>query len=63
MELIHFDSLNILTPEKASIIKKYVMKIDLVNNDIKLAEEKGWKINILQAMQAVKDIPEGAATF
>jgi hypothetical protein len=46
IELTHYESLKVLIPEKAAVIKNYKIKLDLVNNDFKIAEEKGWKANI-----------------
>jgi hypothetical protein len=37
-ELNHYENLNLITPEKAQVIKNFVIKQDL-SSDIKTAEE------------------------
>ena len=62
-ELAHFESLNILTPEKAAVIKKYQIKLDLAQNDWKIGLEKGWKINLSEQKQRIHELPDGASNF
>lgn len=44
-ELNHYENLNLITPEKAQVIKNFVIRQDL-NSDIKLADELNLKIDL-----------------
>lgn len=60
-ELTHYENLNLITPEKAQVIKNFVIKQDLFS-DIKIAEELSLKIDLAQAKQKVLELSEGQTT-
>jgi hypothetical protein len=60
-ELIHYENLNLITPEKAQVIKNFTTKQDLAS-DIKLAEELSLKIDLNVAKQKIIDLSEGQTT-
>ena len=58
-ELNHYDSLNMLAPDKAKQIKGLQLKLDN-NADLKYAEEQSYKIDLMQAKQKLMDMSDGA---
>jgi hypothetical protein len=60
-ELIHYESLNMLAPDKAKIIKNFQIKQEM-QVDIKAAEDQSYKIDLHSARQKLLDLPEGATT-
>ncbi|CDW77825.1 gram domain-containing protein [Stylonychia lemnae] len=58
-ELIHYDSLNLLAPDKAKNIKNFQIRQEM-RYDIKAAEDQSYKIDLKFARQKIQDLPEGA---
>jgi len=56
-ELNHFENLNLIIPEKAQVIKNFVIKQDLVT-DIKVAEESSLKIDLSAAKQKLIELED-----
>lgn len=54
-ELNHFQNLNLIIPEKAQVIKNFVIKQDLVT-DIKVAEESQFKIDLQAGKQKLLEL-------
>lgn len=61
-EVIHYQSLNILAPEKSNVIKNQPIKFEPVNES-NLQTEKFMKISMQRAKDDILQLPAEAATY